>query len=194
MGQPRRESPEGGEVGRLPQRIPVLMQGAFDLAQGCHRVPEFHGHSWGPRRGRFERGDALAQDGQALTEESVRWWCLIHRSLLNDNATPGGGLGFWHVPARSHAIIDPTALARPRSREAVRRSAPVGLLLETRYRAERPLYAALRLRCGLRSQDHRHEREFLHEWCYGERRQIHNKGPTGAPQVKQRDGGDKRVG
>jgi hypothetical protein len=47
-------------VCRTPQDIAVLMQGAFDAAQGGHGVLELHGDGRRPRRGRFERGDALA--------------------------------------------------------------------------------------------------------------------------------------
>ncbi len=41
--------------------------------------------------------------------------------------------------------------------------------------------------------DHGHQREFLHERCHGERRQIDDEGPAGAPQVKQGNGGEKRA-
>src|SRR4029453_16995486 len=81
MGEPRREPSQGGEVCRAPQGIAVLVQGAFDAAQGGHGVPELHGHGRRPRRRRFERGDALAQDRQALTQEGVGGGGVSHESL-----------------------------------------------------------------------------------------------------------------
>jgi hypothetical protein len=62
MGESGRQAAQGGEVFRPPQGSAVLVQGAFDAAQGGDRVAEFHGHGWRPRRGGFERGDAVTQD------------------------------------------------------------------------------------------------------------------------------------
>ena len=81
MGEPRRQPSQGGEVCRAPQGIAVLVQGAFDATQGGHGVPELHGHGRRSRRRRFERGNALAQDRQALTQEGVGGGGVSHASL-----------------------------------------------------------------------------------------------------------------
>src|SRR5439155_26358561 len=81
MGESRREASQGGEVCRAPQGIAVLVQGAFDPPQGRHRVPELDSDRRRPRRSRFERGETLAENGEALTQESVGGLGVIHEGL-----------------------------------------------------------------------------------------------------------------
>ena len=50
MGEPRREAPEGGEVVRPPQDVPVLVQRPVHPAEGGHGVLELRGHRRRPPR------------------------------------------------------------------------------------------------------------------------------------------------
>jgi hypothetical protein len=49
----------------------VLVQSPFDPSKGSHGILKLYSHGRRPRRGRFERRDALAQDGEALSEEGI---------------------------------------------------------------------------------------------------------------------------
>ena len=80
MGESRREPSQGGEVFRAPQGIAVLVQ-ALSTPRRAAGVPELHGHGRRPRRRRFERGETLAQNGEALTQEGVGGLGVIHASL-----------------------------------------------------------------------------------------------------------------
>jgi len=62
----------------------VLVQGAFDSAQGSDRGAELPGHGRRPRRGGFERRDTLAQNRQALMQERVGGWGISHGGLPED--------------------------------------------------------------------------------------------------------------
>jgi hypothetical protein len=86
-----------------------------------------------------------------------------------------------YSPARAYALMDHAVLTGLRSRDGACLGERCALLLEARHGTERPLQPALLLRRGFGSQDHGHEREFLHERGHSERRQIHDEGPARPP-------------
>src|SRR5439155_10412474 len=81
MGQPGGQAPERGQVVRAPQDLPLLVQRLFHPTQGSQRLLERWGDVRRLRRGGFERGEALTQDGQALIQEGVGCSRVVHRGL-----------------------------------------------------------------------------------------------------------------
>src|SRR4029453_4983011 len=109
MREARREVSQGGEVFRALQGVAVLVQSPFDPSKGGHGILELYSHGWRPLCGRFERRDALAQNGETLTEEGIGCLRVIHGCLPEDDHSPSRILGAVDRPVVPRLLEDAPA-------------------------------------------------------------------------------------